>query len=121
MTSKVRPHVRERHKNSFLSKVTSWAYKDFFTFYEHCITNKQHKLKFCTSTANYILDLIHFHVWRALVISIEGARYFVSFLNDFFKRCWVYPIKSKACVLSVFKTFKMWLELESEKKIRSSS
>jgi hypothetical protein len=30
----------------------------------------------------------------------------------------VYPIKKKEDVLAVFKTFKAWVELESEKKIK---
>jgi hypothetical protein len=49
---------------------------------------------------------------------LGGARYFVSFIDDFFKRCWVYPIRRKADVLAVFKTFKARVELESEKKIK---
>jgi hypothetical protein len=49
---------------------------------------------------------------------LGGARYFVSFIDDFSRRCWVYPIRRKADVLVVFKTFKAQVELESEKKIK---
>jgi len=89
-------------------------------FYEHCVTSKQHRLKFGTSTtkSKCILDLIHPDVWQAPVVSLGGARYFVSFINDFSKRCWVYPIRRKADVLAVFKTFKARVELESGKKIK---
>jgi hypothetical protein len=89
-------------------------------FCEHCVTSKQHRLKFGTSTtkSKYILDLIHSDVWQAPVVSLGGARYFVSFIDDFFRRCWVYPIRRKADVLAVFKTFKAQMELESEKKIK---
>jgi len=73
-------------------------------FCEHCVISKQHRLKFGTSTSKSkcMLDL----------------RYFVSFIDNFFRRCWVYPIRRKADVLVVFKTFKAWVELESKKKIK---
>jgi transposase InsO family protein len=89
-------------------------------FCEHCVTSKQHRLKFGTSTtkSKCILDLIHSDVWQAPVVSLGGARYFVSFIDDFSRRCWVYPIRRKADVLAVFKTFKARVELESEKKIK---
>jgi hypothetical protein len=59
-----------------------------------------------------------FCVWQAPIVSLGGARYFVSFIDNFFRRCWVYPIRRKADVLVVFKTFKAWVELESKKKIK---
>jgi hypothetical protein len=89
-------------------------------FCEHCVISKQHRLKFDTSTSKSkcILDLIHSDVWQAPVVFLGVARYFVSFLFDFFKRCWMYPIRRKADVLVVFKTFKAGVELESKKKIK---
>ena len=89
-------------------------------FCEHCVTSKQHRLKFGTSTtkSKCILDRIHSDVWQAPVVSLRGAIYFVSFIDDFSRRCWVYPIRRKTDVLAVFKTFKARIELESEKKIK---
>lgn len=89
-------------------------------FCEHCVISKQHRLKFGTSTAKSkgILDLIHSDVWKAPVLSLGGARYFVSFIDDFSRRVWVYPIKRKSDVFEVFKAFKARVELESEKKIK---
>jgi len=89
-------------------------------FCEYCVTSKQQRLKFDTSTtkSKCILDLIHSDVWQAPVVSLGGARYFVSFIDDFSKRCWVYLIRRKADVLAVFKTFKARVELEYEKKIK---
>jgi transposase InsO family protein len=49
---------------------------------------------------------------------LRGARYFVSFIDDFSRRCWVYPIRRKADVLAASKTFKARVELEYEKKIK---
>ncbi|KAL5772607.1 hypothetical protein ACOSQ2_012531 [Xanthoceras sorbifolium] len=89
-------------------------------FCEHCVTSKQHRLKFNTSNSRskIILELIHSDVWQAPVSSLGGANYFVSFIDDYSRRCWVYPIKKKADVFSVFKIFKARVELESGKKIK---
>ena len=89
-------------------------------FCEHYVTSKQHRLKFGQSDARSatILELIHSDVWKALVKSMGGAGYFVSFIDDYYRRCWVYLIKRKAYVFSIFKAFKARVELESGKKIK---
>lgn len=89
-------------------------------FCEHCIVSKQHRLKFKTSNSRSkaILELVHSDVWQAPVTSLGGANYFVSFIDDYSRRCWVYPIKRKADVFEVFKSYKARLELESGRKIK---
>ncbi|XP_073148775.1 retrovirus-related Pol polyprotein from transposon TNT 1-94 isoform X1 [Henckelia pumila] len=105
--------LSERKLLPGLTKVT-------LPFCEHCVTSKQHRLKFGTSTAKSkgILELIHSDVWQAPMVSLGGARYFVSFIDDFSTRCWVYPIKKKSNVFEVFKVFKARVELDSDKKIK---
>ncbi|KAL3849434.1 hypothetical protein ACJIZ3_011316 [Penstemon smallii] len=51
-------------------------------------------------------------------MSLGVARYYVSFIDDYSRRCWVYPNKKKSDVFFIFKTFKARVELESEKKIK---
>ncbi|GMJ14768.1 hypothetical protein HRI_005146000 [Hibiscus trionum] len=87
---------------------------------EHCITSKQHRLKFNTSNSRgkAVLELVHSDVWQAPVTSLGGAKYFVSFIDDYSRRCWVYPIKRKADVFSAFKVFKARVELDSGNKIK---
>ncbi|KAH9681068.1 hypothetical protein KPL71_026802 [Citrus sinensis] len=89
-------------------------------FCEHCVTSKQHRLKFSRSIARSkcILDLIHSDVWESPDISIGRAKYMVTFIDDYSRRCWVYPIKKKSNVFSVFKEYKTRVELESGKKIK---
>ncbi|GJS80334.1 gag-pol polyprotein [Tanacetum coccineum] len=43
---------------------------------EHCVINKQHRLKFNTSNSRsvFVLELIHFDVWQAPVLSLGGAK-----------------------------------------------
>ncbi|KAH9648557.1 hypothetical protein KPL70_025642 [Citrus sinensis] len=89
-------------------------------FCEHCVTSKQHRLKFSRSIARSkcILDLIHSDVWESPDISMGGAKYMVTFIDDYSRRCWVYPIRKKSDVFLVFKEYKMRVELESSKKIK---
>ncbi|KAH9734881.1 Integrase catalytic domain-containing protein [Citrus sinensis] len=89
-------------------------------FCEHCVTSKQYRLKFSRSVARSkcILDLIHSDVWESLDISMGGAKYMVNFIDDYSRRCWVYPIKKKSDVFSMFKEYKARVELESGKKIK---
>ncbi|GJZ71781.1 gag-pol polyprotein, partial [Tanacetum coccineum] len=54
---------------------------------------------------------------KAPILSLRGAKYFVSFIDDYSRRCWVYPIKKKYDVFEVFKVYKAQVELDSGKKI----
>ncbi|GJX77801.1 gag-pol polyprotein [Tanacetum coccineum] len=89
-------------------------------FCKHYVISKQHRLKFKTSNSRsvYVLELVHSDVWQALVLSPEGAKYFVSFIDDYSRRCWVYPIKKKSDVFEVFKVYKARVELDSRDKIK---
>ncbi|KAH9783217.1 hypothetical protein KPL71_009226 [Citrus sinensis] len=51
-------------------------------------------------------------------ISMGGAKYMVTFIDDYSRRCWVYPIKKKSNVFPMFKEYKARVELESSKKIK---
>ncbi|KAH9650921.1 hypothetical protein KPL70_026553 [Citrus sinensis] len=88
-------------------------------FCEHCVISKQHRLKFSRSIAKSkcILDF-HFDVWESPDISMRGAKYIVTFIDDYSRRYWVYPIKKKSDVFPVFKEYKARVELESGKKIK---
>ncbi|KAE8678429.1 Senescence-specific cysteine protease SAG12 [Hibiscus syriacus] len=87
---------------------------------EHCITSKQHRLKFniSNSRGKSVLELVHSDVWQSPVTSLGGAKYFVSFIDDYSMRCWVYPIKKKSDGFYLSKTSKCGWNLILE--IRSS-
>ncbi|KAK0592765.1 hypothetical protein LWI29_024958 [Acer saccharum] len=76
--------------------------------------------RFSSSTARskFILGLIHSDIWELPDISLGGAKYMVTFIDDYSRRCWVYPIKRKSDVFEVFKAFKARVELDSGKKIK---
>ena len=60
-----------------------------------------------------VLDLVHSDVWGPTPVSARGgAKYFVTFINDFSRKVWIYLIKEK---LEVFAWFRAWrAEVEKE-------
>ncbi|KAE8655608.1 F-box family protein, putative isoform 2 [Hibiscus syriacus] len=90
------------------------------TLCEHCIISNQHRFKFNTSNSRgkSVLELVHSNVWKTPVTSLREAKYFVSFIDYYSRRCWVYPIKKKSDVFSTFKNFKARVELDSGNKIK---
>jgi len=67
-------------------------------FCEHCIIEKKTKVKFSTVTHSIkgILDYVHSDVWGPTkTASIGGNHYFVTFIDDYSKRYWVYTMKHK--------------------------
>jgi transposase InsO family protein len=64
-----------------------------------CQLGKQPALPFnnSESIASASFDLIHFDVWgHSLVPSMSGSRYFVIFIDDFFRYTWVFLMKSRS-------------------------
>ena len=52
------------------------------------------------------------------VRSLGGALYFVTFLDDFSRKCWIYPLASKDQIFETFKMFKTRVENEIESTIK---
>jgi transposase InsO family protein len=50
--------------------------------------------------------------------SLSGYVYYVSFIDDFSRKTWIYFLKTKSEVFSKFKEFKALVENLSEKKIK---
>ncbi|GLJ29753.1 hypothetical protein SUGI_0587340 [Cryptomeria japonica] len=92
-----------------------------FDFCEHCIYGKKNRVQFYSSSHKTygVLDLIHSHVFGPVdVSSIGKSTYYVSFIDDFSRRTWVYFLKSKSEFFSRFKEFKAMVELQTGKKIK---
>jgi hypothetical protein len=113
-------HSRLGHPNS---KILQFVFKHLPTspidssssnsFCKHCTLGKMSQLPFshsCTH-ATEPLQLVHSDVWGpAPITSINGTRYYVSFIDDFSKFTWFFPLKHKSQVLSTFVHFKSTLE-----------
>ena len=51
-------------------------------------------------------------------ISVGGNKYFISFIDDFSKKLWLYLIKEKFAAFTIFKSFKAHVEVENGCKIK---
>ncbi|KAH9753489.1 Integrase catalytic domain-containing protein [Citrus sinensis] len=67
-------------------------------FCEHCVVGKKTRVKFGTTNHNTreILEYVHSDVWGPTkTASIGGSHYFVTFVDDFSRRVWVYTMRAK--------------------------
>ncbi|RDX79232.1 hypothetical protein CR513_40372, partial [Mucuna pruriens] len=60
-----------------------------------------------------LLELMHFNVK-----SFSGTLYFVTFIDDYFRKLWVYTLKTKDQVLEKFKQFQALVERQLGKKVK---
>ena len=90
-------------------------------FYEQCVMGKKTRVKFGTTIHNTegILDYIHTDVWGPTkTASLGGKHCFVTFVNDFSRRVWVYTMKSKDEVFETFIVWKKMVENQTGRKIK---
>ena len=63
--------------------------------------------------------MIHSDVWGITpVISHANYKYFVTFIDDYSKYTWIYFLRSKSEVCSVFKKFVAYIETQFSSKIK---
>ena len=90
-------------------------------FCEGCVLGKTHKLSFPTAqhTTKGILEYVHSDLWGSPSTpgSLGGCKYFISFIDDFSKKVWVYFLHTKDEAFSKFKEWKEAVESHTEKKI----
>ena len=87
-----------------------------------CAKGKNTKKTFPSSEskAKGILEIIHSDVCGPMSSnSLSGYAYYVSFIDDFSRKTWVYFMKNKDEVFSKFKEFKALIENHTEKKIKT--
>ncbi|KAK3040178.1 hypothetical protein RJ639_028428 [Escallonia herrerae] len=104
----------ELHKRKLLQGVKSCKL-DFCKF---CVFGKQKRVSFkaASHTSKGVLDYVHSDVWGPIRhISNGGARYFVTFIDDFSRKVWVYFMKHKSEVFKVFKQWKARVENQTER------
>ena len=65
------------------------------------------------------LELVHSDVCGPMpIVSMGGASYFVTFIDDFSRKFWAYPLIWKDDVLSMFKRFVTLVETKIGKKVK---
>ncbi|CAL9009565.1 unnamed protein product, partial [Prunus brigantina] len=92
-------------------------------FCEHCVLGKQTRVKFGTAIHHTkgILDYVLTDVWGpSKNASWGGSHYFVSFVDDFSRRIWVYTMKRKDEVLKIFLKWKKMIETQSDPRAKKA-
>jgi hypothetical protein len=87
-----------------------------------CPIAKGHQLPFHDSSSSICnpLDLIYSDVWGpSPVLSINGNRYYISFIDAYSRFMWLFPIQNKSDVKSVFISFQTMVECLFSRKIKS--
>jgi hypothetical protein len=90
-------------------------------FCEHCIYGKQSRVRFPSGATreNGILELVHSDVFGPVTVpSLGGSLYYVSFIDDFSRKTWIYFLRKKSEVFEKFKEFKSLVENQTDKKIK---
>ena len=91
-------------------------------FCEHCVFGKQTRVKFGTAVHNTkgILDYVHTDVWGpSKNESLGGNRWFVTFIDDFSRRVWVYMMKHKDEVFDIFLKWKKMVETQTGRRVKT--
>jgi hypothetical protein len=87
---------------------------------EGCIFGKQHRESYSNRTwkDREHLALVHSYLCAPMeTISFGKARYFLTFIDDFSRKTWVYFLQEKYEVFSHFLDFKVLVENQSGFKI----
>lgn len=80
---------------------------------EGCVLGKHHRDPFDSGKAwraNHPLQLIHSDLCEPGYPSLSGARYLLTFIDDYSRRVWVYFLERKKEVFEVFQNFKALVE-----------
>ncbi|KAL4295260.1 hypothetical protein GQ457_12G032180 [Hibiscus cannabinus] len=65
------------------------------------------------------LEIVHTDIAGPFDIpSLGGNRYYLTFIDDYSRKCWVYVLKEKSEALAKFKEFKAMVEKQSGKYIK---
>jgi hypothetical protein len=78
-----------------------------------CALGKNVKVAFPSSESKSkgILDLVHSDVCGLMsVASVQGASYYVTFIDDFSRKTWLFFMKTKDEVFNRFREFKVQVE-----------
>ena len=90
---------------------------------EACVKGKHSRKPFQSTGARRtkdLLELIHSDVCGTMpTASIGGAKYFVTFIDDFTRYCFIYFMNSKTKVVEKFKELKRLIENQLNKRIKA--
>jgi transposase InsO family protein len=91
-------------------------------FCKGCVIGKHTRRQFRKSkfSTTRPLELIHTDICGPITPgSFSGKEYFITFIDDYSRKCWVYFLEKKSEAFETFKKFKVMIEKTTGKKIRS--
>ena len=86
----------------------------------HDVQDKM-KVKFGTSTrrSKGLLDCVHVSIWGSdKTALLGGQRYFVSFIDNLSRHCWIYPMRQRYEALGMLVKCKNMIEKQTGRKIQ---
>ncbi|KAM1649269.1 hypothetical protein ACFX14_010564 [Malus domestica] len=91
-----------------------------FEFCIDCVKGKlTNKRKEGSTRSKQLLEIIHTDICGPFPTqTIEGYKYFITFIDDFSRYCYLYLISEKSKALEVFKIYKKEVENQLELKIK---
>ena len=97
---------------------TGQKYVSFFC--QDCAIGKNHKLPFFVSVSSttHSLELVHCDAWGLLLFLLSRYKFYVLFVDEFTKYSWLFPLKSKFEVFSIFVHFKSYVEKLTGNKMK---
>lgn len=120
-------HMRLGHPNAKILQLLSQnksiiINKSTNKLCESCQLGKSSRLPFLASSfsASKPLEMVHSDLWGpSPVVSVQGFRYYVIFIDNYSRFCWFYPLKLKSDFFSTFLKFQSLVENQFNSKIGS--
>ncbi|KAA0067243.1 retrotransposon protein, putative, Ty1-copia sub-class [Cucumis melo var. makuwa] len=115
-------HVSERGLQALFQQGLLGGVKNVeLPFCEHCIMEKSTRVKFGKGkhTTKGILDYVHSDLWGPTKeVSMGSSRYFISIIDDFSRKVWIYPLKQKDEAFGKFLEWQKQVENQTGRKVK---
>ena len=88
----------------------------------HCLYGKMHNVHFPNSQfkASFPFELVQSDLWGpAPIVSVNGFRYYILFVDHYSRFSWLYPLKSKSEAFTKFVHFNAMVTNQFSLKIKS--
>ncbi|GJS07278.1 retrovirus-related pol polyprotein from transposon TNT 1-94 [Tanacetum coccineum] len=90
-------------------------------FCENYVLGKSHRVRFDVGrhTTQGVVDYVHSDLWGpSQVESLRGKRYFLSIIDDYSRRVWVYILRFKHEAFGKFKEWKQLVENQTGRTVK---
>lgn len=96
--------------------------KQSVDFCDACQCGKMHQLHFSITEikSKAPLELLHTDLWKPTSKHfMDGYKYYISFVDDFTRYCWIFPLTFESEALETFKHFKLLNEKQFSLPIKA--